>query len=194
METSPHPELLNFFKALADETRLKMVGLLAREPHTGEQLAAALDLKPATISHHLGKLLEAGLVAVEAQRGHAKPYRLRLNAIHQLAERLLQTDTLPKLAAHTEASYDAEVKRNFLAADGTLKSLPAAEKKFKVILRHLAEAFEMGRAYPEKEVNAILARYHPDTASLRRGFIEHQLFTRAHGVYQRVAAPPTLPA
>lgn len=190
METTS-PELLSFFKALADETRLKIVGLLAREPLTGEQLAEMLGLKPATVSHHLGKLLEANLVTVSAQRGHAKPYRLRLEAIHQLAERLLQSNTLPALAAHAEASYDAEVWRNFTHPDGTLKSLPASEKKFQAILRRVAQDFDPARPYTEKEVNAILARYHPDTASLRRGFIEYRLFTRAQGVYQRLRPDET---
>jgi predicted transcriptional regulator len=50
-------ELLTFFKALADETRLKIVGVLARQPCSGEQLAAIVELKPATITHHLQKLM-----------------------------------------------------------------------------------------------------------------------------------------
>ena len=42
------PELLAFFKALADATRLKIVGLLARQPHTVKQIAAILNLHPST--------------------------------------------------------------------------------------------------------------------------------------------------
>ena len=37
METEP--DLVLFFKALADENRLKIVGLLARESYSGEVLA-----------------------------------------------------------------------------------------------------------------------------------------------------------
>jgi len=55
-------ELLNFFKALADANRLKIVGLLAQKPHTVEELAALLDIKPSTVSHHLARLSDAGLV------------------------------------------------------------------------------------------------------------------------------------
>ena len=40
--TAAHPDLLAFFKALADPNRLRIVGLLAHAPHTVEQLAAAL--------------------------------------------------------------------------------------------------------------------------------------------------------
>ncbi len=41
-------ELLTFFKALADAQRLKIVGLLAQEAHTVEQLAALLGISPST--------------------------------------------------------------------------------------------------------------------------------------------------
>ena len=36
-------DLLRFFKALADETRLKMAALLASKPRSGEQLAELLS-------------------------------------------------------------------------------------------------------------------------------------------------------
>jgi DNA-binding transcriptional ArsR family regulator len=73
MTTDTTPELLTFFKALSDETRLKIVGLLAQESYSGEQLVEILKLKPATISHHLNKLADAGLVSIEAV-GHSKLY------------------------------------------------------------------------------------------------------------------------
>jgi len=44
-------ELLLFFKALADANRLKIVGLLAREPLSVEQVAAMLGIWPSTASH-----------------------------------------------------------------------------------------------------------------------------------------------
>jgi DNA-binding transcriptional ArsR family regulator len=64
-------ELLTFFKALADATRLKIVGVLANGPSTVEQLAATLGLWPSTISHHLARLSEASLVARPAWSRHA---------------------------------------------------------------------------------------------------------------------------
>lgn len=53
-ETFPHrhrrepanlPRALKSCKALADSSRLKIVGLLAQQPYTVEQLAAMLDLR-----------------------------------------------------------------------------------------------------------------------------------------------------
>src|SRR6185369_3850815 len=87
-------DLLKFFKAMADETRLKMIGLLARESYSGEMLAELVGVKPATVSHHLAKLAEAGLVSARMD-GHAKLYTLRLDALHAMAARLLAPGPLP---------------------------------------------------------------------------------------------------
>jgi hypothetical protein len=183
-ETSP--ELVQFFKALADETRLTIVGLLARESRTGEQLAAILKIKPATVSHHLSKLAEAGLVSAKMD-GHAKVYELRREVLRATAMHLAAQDTLPQAAAGIdESAYDRQVVKNFLRRDGSLKEIPAQQKKLVAVLRHLVKEFEPGREYAEKEVNEILARFHEDTASLRRAMIEHKLMKRASGVYWRV--------
>ncbi len=180
------PELLTFFKALADKNRLKIVSLLAQESYSGEQLATILKIKPATVSHHLGKLAEAGLVAAEPE-GHAKLYRLQLDAVHELAGRLIAKDTLPQIADTVDLdAYDRKVVRDFSRSDGSLKEIPAQQKKLQAILRHIIKAFEVERRYTEKQVNEVLARYHPDTASLRRALIGHKLMQRAGGNYWRI--------
>jgi ArsR family transcriptional regulator len=55
------------FKALADATRLEILGLLAAAsgPRCVCELEAGFDLKQPTISHHLRVLREAGLVRAE---------------------------------------------------------------------------------------------------------------------------------
>ena len=176
--TDTAPELVQFFKALADENRLKIVGLLARESYSGEQLAAILGVKPATISHHLARLAEAGLVSVQTD-GHFKLYELRLDAIHLMAERLLAKDTLPQTAADLDVeAYDRKVVKDFTRRDGSLKEIPAAQKKLLAVLRHVVRAFQPGRVYSEKHVNLKLARFHADTASLRRYLISYKLMER----------------
>jgi biotin operon repressor len=184
--TDPSPDLLQFFKALSDETRLKIVGLLARESYSGEALAALLDLKPATVSHHLARLAEAGLVTATMQ-GHSKLYRLRLDALHAMANRLLADETLPQMAAAASGeAYDRKVIKDFVLPDGTLKEIPAQQKKLKAVLRHIVQAFEPGCEYTEKQVNLVLAGFHPDTASLRRSMISYKLMERGGGKYWRV--------
>ncbi len=71
-------ELAAFFKALADPTRVQMVHMLqaATEPICVCDFTAAVDLGQPTISHHLAKLKDAGLVA-SFKRGVWSFYALR---------------------------------------------------------------------------------------------------------------------
>ena len=80
---------------------------------------------------------------------------------------------------------DANVLKNFLDADGRLRTIPTKRAKLLVVLDHLAQDFEPGRTYPEAEVNDILQRRHPDHAALRRYLVEDQFLTRKHSVYWR---------
>jgi len=63
------------FSALADETRLKIIKLLADRPHTVDELVQMLGLAQSTVSHHLRVLREAGVVAGE-KRGRNVYYSL----------------------------------------------------------------------------------------------------------------------
>ena len=61
------PEImLQFCKAMADESRLKMVGMLSAAEHSVQQLAAMLNLKEPTVSHHLAVLKQLELVKMRA--------------------------------------------------------------------------------------------------------------------------------
>ena len=66
------------FRALADPTRVQMVHMLkgATEPICVCDFTAAFDLGQPTVSHHLGKLREAGLVRT-SKRGIWSFYQLR---------------------------------------------------------------------------------------------------------------------
>jgi hypothetical protein len=51
---------------------------------------------------------------------------------------------------------------------------------------HLLErCFPDDRVYSEKEVNQLLALYHPDVAALRRHLVDAGLMTRQGGDYRR---------
>lgn len=80
---------------------------------------------------------------------------------------------------------DDRVLAGFLRPDGTLHTIPAKRAKLLVVLDHLAQSFELGRRYPEAEVNGVLESFHPDYAALRRYLVEDQLLTREAGVYWR---------
>ncbi len=74
------------FKALADPARVRIVNLLARstEPACVCELTPALRLAQPTVSHHLKKLVEAGLL-VREQRGVWAFYTLDRDAVARAA-------------------------------------------------------------------------------------------------------------
>jgi predicted transcriptional regulator len=183
-------ELLEFFKALADPNRLKIVGLLARQSYTGEQLAAMLGIAESTVSHHLTRLVEAGLVSARAE-GYYSIYALQTDAIRAKAQRLLSRSELPKLAQDVNLdAFDQKVLANFTDAEGRISRFPGQQNKFVVLLRHVLQAFEPGVRYTEREVNQILLRFNADTARLRRGLIEYRMMDRegGGGAYWRIVA------
>jgi hypothetical protein len=176
-----NPELVSLFKALADSSRLKIVGLLAQQPYTVEQLAAMLALKPPTISHHLAKLAEVGLVSARAE-GYYNVYQLEKNALTENMQKIFSSEQIAAVTADVDVdAFDRKIVNDFSAADGRLKTIPAQRKKLEAILRHIVKAFEPGVHYSEKQVNETLARFHEDTASLRRELVGSGLMQREGG-------------
>ena len=183
--TGPELELLvNVFKALADESRLRMLGLMAERERSVEELASLLDLKGPTVSHHLARLRGLGLVTMRAE-GNTHHYRLDGDALRNLNRDLLTPDKLARVTSDVSGeAWERKVLKDFFEGD-RLKEIPASRKKREVVLRWLADRFERGRRYPEKEVNAVIGRHHPDFATLRRELIGAELMKRETGVYWR---------
>ncbi len=179
-------ELLAFFKALSDANRLKILGILANQPMSVEQLATALNISASTVSHHLAKLSDAGLVSAKAE-GYYNIYSLNQNALEEMSQRLLKKENLAQLAEDVDLeSFDQKVVRDYLTPNGKLKTIPAQEKKLLAILRFLIQAFEIEKKYSEREVNEILKKYHDDFASIRRYLIDYQFMKRENGIYWRI--------
>jgi biotin operon repressor len=180
--------LLDFFKALADANRLKIIGVLAQEPRTVEQLAAALGIDGSTVSHHLRRLATAGLVEARAD-GYYNVSSLRTDHLQAMARDLLAEDALPKLADGLDVdAFERKVLATFLDDDGRFRAFPAQEKKYLVLVRYALDAFEPGVEYGEREVNERLQRFHDDTARLRRSFVDYGFMRRDRdgGRYWRV--------
>jgi DNA-binding transcriptional ArsR family regulator len=174
-------ELLDFFKALADANRLRIVGLLAQREYSVEQLAELLGLRPSTVSHHLGRLSSAGLVTARAE-SYYNFYRLEYGTLEEMSQRLLADDALPAITADIDmGAYDRKVIASFCDSDGRIKQFPAQRKKFEVLLKYVAASFEQGRRYDEAQVNEILDQFSDDHATLRRGLVDHRLMAREGG-------------
>jgi hypothetical protein len=175
-------EALPFFKALSDESRLRIIGLLAAHPHTVEQLAEALRLRPSTVSHHLTRLAAVGLVSARAE-SYYNIYRLENKALATMVG-IIRT-TVRQAPAPTEFEgpvFDRRVLRTYLDEEGRLKALPSQAKKRLAILRHMAALFEHGQRYSEKQVNAILKGIsHEHYVTLRRYLVDYGFMGREGG-------------
>mgnify|MGYP000144444876 CR=1 FL=1 len=173
-----NPELVSIFKALADSSRLKIVGLLAQQPYSVEQLAALLDLKPSTVSHHLARLSEVGLVSARAE-SYYNVYQLDKGVLEETTRRIFSSEQISAVTADVDLeAYDRKVVNDFTRPDGRLSDIPAQRKKREAILRHVVKAFEPGKRYSEKQVNEILSGFHADTATLRRELVGYKLMER----------------
>ena len=140
--------LLVYLKTLADQTRLRILGLLAAEKRSVEELATLLDLKPSTVSWHLARLKEIGLVEMRAQ-GNTHVYRMNGKGLGRI-NRLLAAPERAVMIGDVEAdAWERKVLRDFLA-EGRLKEIPAYPKKRQIILRWLVTQFEPGVATPKK--------------------------------------------
>jgi len=169
MEDVDMAAIIPLFKALADEKRIRIVALISARPLSVEEIASAVDLTPATVSHHLALLREAGLVEA-AHEQYYTVYRFRQQPLLDALRTISEGPAAPELDADL-AKYDQKVLRDYLV-DGKLKTIPTQRKKRDVILRYLVEQFEPGRVYNEKEVNQILVAYHDDVATLRRELVQ----------------------
>jgi biotin operon repressor len=171
-------DLVTVFKALADSSRLKIVGLLSQQPYSVEELAALLDLKASTVSHHLARLVKVGLVSARAQ-GYYSVYQLDKPALEAMSRSLFSPGHIVTSASGVDLDgYDRKVLADFCRRDGRLKVIPAQRKKLDVILRYVVKAFDVGKRYSEKKVNEILGGFHEDTASLRRELVGAGLMQR----------------
>jgi predicted transcriptional regulator len=176
-------EILSFFKALSDESRLKIVGSLAASERSVDELAAMLELRAPTVSHHLSKLKETGLVSMRSE-GTTHVYSLNIDQLHVLSKRVLALETISIDDSVAEDAWEQKVLKDFFEGK-RLKEIPASRKKRHVILKFLAEKFEHGRRYSEKDVNALIGEHHPDFATLRRELIGASLLHRENAIYWR---------
>ena len=79
-----------------------------------------------------------------------------------------------------------ELLRPFIR-DGRITTLPAKRTRRRLLLDRVAQAFEPGRRYPEKDVDEILKAVWDDHCTLRRYLVDEAFLSRtAAGIYWRI--------
>jgi hypothetical protein len=184
MDQQPPEIMLQFCKAMADESRLKIIGLLSAAERSVRELASMLNLKEPTVSHHLAVLKQLDLVKLRAD-GIFHWYRLNEEVLGKISRAVFSRDNIAKLAVSAEAAgSERKVLDNFVDGE-RLREIPVSRKKRLVILKWLAGFFEPGISYAESRVNTILKLHHHDCATLRREMIGYGMLTREKGIYRR---------
>ncbi len=181
META---QSIAIMKALADPSRLAIVNSLLEHSQYVEELARRHALAPSTVSFHLRKLEQAGLV-----RSRKEQYYVVV-----VANDAIFDTTLRELVAAAPAGKELqdgrmeEYRRKVLEGffrHGRLEKLPAQHKKRLIVLDRFALRFEAGRRYNEAEVTALIAPLFDDYCTIRRLLVDEGLIRREGASYWR---------
>ena len=177
-------EAISLFKCLSDKSRLQILKSLAIEDMYVERLAERLGITAPTVSFHLKKLADAGAVT---------SYKSQYYMMYSLNKEIFETSILDiiqeksdeaDLQARRDAEYRQKVIDTFFEY-GKLKAIPAQRKKERIVLEVIADQFEYGRIYTEREVNIIIADFHDDFCTIRRDMIGEELLDRDTKGYWR---------
>ena len=167
----------DFLGIAVDPVRLAVLGHAAVAPLDVPALATALGLPERKVQEVVGKLVMSGLLTDDL--------RLDRDALRALAQRLPQDAPAdPELIARGWSEDEARTLSRFFTGS-RLKQIPSSRSKRLVVLERLAQEFEPGRRYREKEVNFTLQLFHADYAALRRYLVDEEFMSRADGVYWR---------
>ena len=175
-------EVLGPLSILADETRLRILELLAANDDLSiQELTEQLDLGRSIVAQHLRQLVKKRFIAEEGGSKNEKRYRLDRNRIDEVAQ------TLAKLLSAENARMvlnDARTKLGpalhpYLDRHGIIISWPTPKKEH-IVLAYLITKFKVGESYPEKKVNERIAVWHTcqDTFYVRRRLIDYGLLAR----------------
>ncbi len=178
-DASPVPDAATIVGLLAGDERRRVVAALVLGATTVDEVRTATGLDARAVGSALARLVDAELVIRDDDGSHVLlAEAFRRAAIAAAPER---PEPDPTGAVPEDA---ARVLRTFLRG-GRLVSIPTQRAKRLVILDRLAEEFDVGRRYSERQVNAILRRFHEDFAALRRYLVDEGFLDRESGQYWR---------
>ena len=171
-------------KQLLDLDRLAVAGALATGARSTGQLVGATGLDRRVVLEALGSLRSAELVVdshVDGESGHA----LDVAALRAIATELVDPDLPMDPVIGYGMTDDERVVLGRHFEGRTLTSIPVSRAKRLIVLERLALEFDVGRRYPEREVNSILGGFHPDWSTLRRHLVDEGMLDRDQNVYWR---------
>jgi len=176
-------EVLGPLSALADDTRLHILELLATHQELfAQELITKLAVSQPTISRHLKQLRSANLITEQRGNDANKSYQLNVTAMETLFHtltQLLSTENAQLVASDARLSQPAALRR-FLDRDARITTWPSKQKDQQAVLDYLITKFSPGQDYTEAQVNALLTTWHTyaNPAYLRRSLVDAGLLQR----------------
>ena len=136
------------------------------------------------INIKLKKLMDAGAVSSRREQYYTM-YSINKEVFQcRILDILGEKSSDAQRQQEREARYRQRVLDSFFEY-GRLKSIPAQRKKERICLEEIAKELELGRPYPERELNQVLLRFHQDYCTLRRDMISEGILRREEGLYSR---------
>lgn len=156
---------LMILKALADESRLEIFKLLLDRDAYIEVISERLKLSPSTVSFHVKKLCDAGLVISRREQ-----YYTIYSAVPKIAELRIKdmilgfTSTLHE-QDKIELIYKEKVLKSFFKY-GRLTKIPVQKKKRQWVMERIANNFLPNKNYSVTTATKLLSEIYEDTGLL----------------------------
>lgn len=175
----PVPDAGAIVGLLADDTRRRVTAALVLGAGTVDEVRVATGLPTRDVVEALARLV-AGELVVRGDDGD----HVLLGEAFRLAAIAASPDRPAPDPTGDVPEDEARVLRTYFRA-GRLTQIPTQRSKKLIVLDRLAQEFDVGLRYSERQVNAILRRFHADVASLRRYLVDEGFLDRESGVYWR---------
>ncbi|ASB87396.1 metalloregulator ArsR/SmtB family transcription factor [Bacillus sonorensis] len=178
-------KLVDYHKAVGDPTRIRIIALLKNGPLHGQAIAYKLGLQPPTITHHISKLRDVGLV-YQRRQGNIIYFYLDRERLEYNSKAILNigVESMENQEIKINDKEKLSIVKNFINSDGTLKQIPSQRKKKNVVLAYLIRDLHHGKRYKEKDLNEYIKNYHEDYATIRRELIMQHFMYRQNGEYE----------
>ena len=167
--------LLDFFRAVGQPDRARILGLLAGRAYTIPELAKLLDMKGPVVLTHINKLIKARLIRGD---GYRTGFQLDNDLLQQLNDIVFEeAEPYPFVDQVLQKYVDGH----------RLKAIPDDRDERRVVLEWLAEDFKVGKRYTEANVDFKIQRHFHHTLTLRRYLLDSGLLLHASDIYWRPA-------
>ena len=166
-------------RLLAEPTRRRIAGvlMLADSPLDHHQISEAGGLALRDVVDGLDRLINGGLVD-----RHGDHYALVADVFTAAARAEAPS---PPPSAHSDQPVDVARILDTAFVDGKLVQWPSKRSKRLVVLDYLAQQFDIGKRYSERDIDDRLRAFNDDVATARRYLVDEQFLDRAAGEYWR---------